>query len=185
MKDLSNIKMLAFDVDGVMTDASMIYGPDGQTKVFNAQDGLGIRLARVAGMNIVIITGNITPVVAQRAADLKVNAIFQNARYKAAGLKAASEKCGVKLEEIAYMGDDLNDLPAFELAGVSFAPANAVHDVKNAADYITERSGGHGAVREMIEQILKAQGKWEDAVKAFLEVLKEEQVEGGTAGVVA
>jgi 3-deoxy-D-manno-octulosonate 8-phosphate phosphatase (KDO 8-P phosphatase) len=124
-------------------------------------------------------------VVAKRAADLKVSALFQNARYKAVGLKAAARECGVKLEEIAYMGDDLNDLPAFDLAGVSFAPANAVHDVKTAADYVTERSGGQGAVREMVEQILRAQGRWEQGVQAFLEELKTEQAEGETSGVVA
>lgn len=185
MKDLSGIKMLAMDVDGVLTDGSMVYTSDGITKIFHVHDGLGLRLAVSAGLKVVWITGNVTSVVAQRAADLQITAIFQNARYKDTAMRAVAEQHGVGLDEIAYIGDDLNDLPAFRLAGVTFAPVNAVHEIKLAADYVTERAGGFGAVREMVEQVLKAQGRWEEAISSFLEVLKDEQAKGETAGVVA
>lgn len=185
MKDLSNVRLLAMDVDGCLTDGSMIYSPEGITKVFNAQDGLGLRLAMASGLEVVWITGNETPMVAKRAADLKISAVFQNARFKEAALRAVCEQCDVELNQVAYMGDDLNDLPAFRLAGVTFAPANAVHEIRQAADYVTKRSGGSGAVREMVETVLRAQGRWEQGVKAFLEALNAEQSESETSGVVA
>lgn len=178
MDKLTQIKLLAMDVDGVLTDGSMIFGQSGDIKVFNALDGLGIGLARAAGLEVAWISGNISAAVADRAQRLQVTEVHQGQRYKPAAIADISNRLGLIKEEIAYIGDDLNDLPAFEEVGIGFAVANAAPEVKIAADYVTERRGGHGAVREVIETILKAQGRWEEAIKAFLDKLQTQQEKG-------
>jgi 3-deoxy-D-manno-octulosonate 8-phosphate phosphatase (KDO 8-P phosphatase) len=147
VEKLKRIKLLAMDVDGVLTDGSMIVSAEGDTKVFNVYDGLGIGLAMAAGLEVVWITGNVSPAVARRAESLGITELFQGARYKSVALLQIAETQGLALEEIAYIGDDLNDLPALESAGVGFAVANAVSEVKDAADIVTAQPGGRGAVR--------------------------------------
>lgn len=176
MDKLKNIKLLAMDVDGVLTDGSMIFGPDGDTKVFNVHDGLGINLALTSGLEIAWITGNVSPAVLKRAKSLGVTEIYQGARFKSAVLKEIAAAKGLQIEEIAYIGDDLNDLPAIDVAGVGIAVANAVAEVKAAADIVTEKAGGHGAIREVIEMILKSQNRWEEGIQAFLDKLRAEQL---------
>ncbi|MDO8683031.1 MAG: HAD hydrolase family protein [Armatimonadota bacterium] len=179
MERLKKIKLLAMDVDGVLTDGSMFYLEEaGQARVFNVQDGLGIRMAMLAGLQIAWITGNISETVARRATDLGVTDLFQGARYKSEAVRELMRRHGLSAEEVAYIGDDLNDLPAFEAAGVSFAVSNAVQDIKDAANFITTRRGGSGAIREVIEIILKSQGKRQDAVAAVLKEFEREQAEG-------
>ncbi len=168
------------DVDGTLTDGAMIFHENEQVKSFSVYDGLGIRLAINYGLKIAWVTGNMTSAVVDRARTLGVDAVYQSARYKAVVMERIASDHDLSADEIAFMGDDLNDLPAFDRAGVKIAPANAVAEVKARADIVTERSGGRGAVREAIETILKARGEWDAAVNAFLEELAQE--EAGKAG---
>lgn len=179
------IKMIAMDVDGVLTDGSMVYSDTAETKVFNAKDGLGIRLARTSGLEIVWITGNTSPAVAKRAKDLRISALYQGARLKTVALADAAARFGLTRDEIAYMGDDLNDIPAFREVGLAIAPRDAVSDVISTVHFVAEHNGGRGAVREIIEMILKAQGRWDEAVKAFVAELEREQIEGQIAEAVS
>ena len=176
MERLRKIKLLAMDVDGVLTDGSMIYlEGSNEAKVFNVQDGLGIRLAMMAGLKVAWITGNVSLAIAQRAQDLGVTDLYQGARHKPEALSDLSSRYDLTKDEIAYIGDDLNDLPAFAASGVTFAPSNAAIDVKEAADVITQQPGGSGAVREVIEMILQNQGVWKTAVAAILQEFEREQ----------
>lgn len=184
MGKLEKIKLLATDVDGVLTNGDMIYTDTGQTKVFNVRDGLATRLALISGLRIAWITGNVTPVVAARAKDLGIEDIYQGARYKTVALNELMNRYGLSADEVAFIGDDLNDLPAFETAGVSVAVNDAAPEVKEAADIVTERPGGSGALREVIELILKSQGKWQEACRAFLDELRVEQDQGRVSQVV-
>jgi 3-deoxy-D-manno-octulosonate 8-phosphate phosphatase (KDO 8-P phosphatase) len=162
------IKLLACDVDGVLTDGNIVYGSGSQEfKAFNIQDGLGIKLAGWNGLPVVWITGRSSDAVERRAAELDVK-IFQGAKDKEVGIRTAAEVFGVPLEEIAYVSDDLNDLPALKLVGLPIAVANAAPEVKALAAYVTEARGGTGAVREAIELILRGQGRWEAAIETYL-----------------
>ena len=184
MERLKRIKLLAMDVDGVLTDGSMIFGSKEEIKVFNALDGLGITLAIEIGLEIAWITGNKSESVAKRAEALGVTNLFLGARYKSVAIEELARRKGLKTEEIAYIGDDLNDLPAMKTAGVAFAVANASPEAKAAVDFVTEKSGGHGAVREAIEMILKAQDRWEEGIQAFLNRLRREQESGEAPGEI-
>lgn len=185
MKDrLCKIKMLAMDVDGTLTAGEMILFDGHQVKRFNVYDGLGTRLAMNYGLGIAWITGNTSAAVADRAKSLGVTDVYQDARYKTEALRSLCASYSLNMDEIAYMGDDLNDIPALELAGVAIAVANACDEVKERADVVTRRSGGHGAVREVIEMVLKARGEWEAAVQSFLcELKREQQDESGPEAV--
>jgi 3-deoxy-D-manno-octulosonate 8-phosphate phosphatase (KDO 8-P phosphatase) len=171
---LAKIKLLAMDVDGTLTDGSMIFQNGGQTKVFSVYDGLGIRLAMNHGLKIAWVTGNVSDAVAERARSLGVTDVYQGARYKSVTMDRIASDHGLNREEIAYMGDDLNDLPAFDRAGFRIAVSNAVDELKSKADMATQRPGGRGARREVIESIVKPQGRWEAAVESFLRELSLE-----------
>ncbi len=172
---LARVRLLAMDVDGTLTEGEMILLDGQQVKLFNVYDGLGIRLAMNYGLKVAWITGNTSEAVIERARTLEVTDVYQGARFKTEALKNAAEKHGLDMSEVAYVGDDLNDLPALEIAGVAIAVANATAEVKARADLVTERGGGHGAIREVIEAILKARGEWDRAVQSFLDELKREQ----------
>lgn len=171
---LAKIRLLALDVDGTLTDGEMVFFDGGQLKLFNVHDGLGIRLAMNFGITIAVVTGNTSQAVTDRTESLGLEMVYQGVRYKSAVMDEIAERSGLTLEEIAYMGDDLNDLPAFEKAGFRFAPANAVEEIRARADFVTQRIGGRGAVRQAIEAILKARGQWEEAVASFLTELERE-----------
>ncbi|MDO8587838.1 MAG: HAD hydrolase family protein [Armatimonadota bacterium] len=179
MDRLKRIKLLAMDVDGVLTDGGMVYLEEGgQAKVFNVLDGLGIRMAMLAGLRIAWITGNVSPTVERRAQDLGVGDLYQGARHKPEAIRELAARYDLNADEIAYVGDDLNDLPAIAEVGVAFAVNNAATEVKQAAQFTTTKSGGAGAVREVIETILTSQGRWQDAVTSILEEFEREQTEG-------
>jgi len=181
---LSRIKLIAMDVDGTLTDGSMIFHNGSQIKAFHAQDGLGIRLAMNFGIDVAWITGNVSDAVADRAKRLGIECVYQGARYKTQALSEIISNKKLDPAEIAYIGDDLNDLPAFNAVGVSIAVSDAAAEVKDAADIVTSRSGGRGAVREAIEIILKARGQWQEAVASFLDELeKEEEARSGPEAV--
>lgn len=165
-----NIKLLILDVDGVLTDGQIIFGRDGELmKNFHSQDGLGITAAHRAGLKTAIITGRESQIVHLRSSELKIMDVYQGSISKIEALTALIAKYSLKLEEVAYVGDDLLDLPVMIQVGLSCAVANAVTEVKQRAHFVTVRPGGHGAVREVVEFILKAQEKWDDIVNAYIQ----------------
>ncbi|MHB9105484.1 MAG: KdsC family phosphatase [Armatimonadota bacterium] len=169
---IGRIKMLACDIDGVLTDGSIIYGTGNlEVKVFNIKDGIALKIAWLSHFPVVWITGRKSEAAVRRADELNVQ-IYQGMADKEAGLRAVAEERGLQLEEIAYIGDDLNDIPALQLAGYSIAPADAAAEVTALADYTTKARGGRGAIRETIEHIFHAQGRWDEAVTAYLASLK-------------
>ena len=176
---LRGIRLLAMDVDGVLTNGSidlgtLASGESLELKAFNVKDGLGLSLARSAGMEVAWITGRISQVVERRAAELGVREVCQWARNKRQALTEMGQRLGIERSRVLYIGDDLNDLPAFEAAGVTVAVADAVTTVRERADWVTDAPGGAGAVREVVEAVLHAQGRWDAAVHAFLERLEGE-----------
>ncbi len=153
------IELLLLDVDGVLTDGTVYYLPDaGEVKGFNTQDGFGLRMVQEAGVSVGLITARSSEAVSRRAKDLKIEHVCAGCSDKAAAFTEILAKTGLKPEQTACMGDDWLDLPMLLRAGCAFAPANAVAEVRRQADYVTERSGGHGAVREVCELILEAKG---------------------------
>jgi 3-deoxy-D-manno-octulosonate 8-phosphate phosphatase (KDO 8-P phosphatase) len=165
------IKVILFDVDGVLTDGKIwvlpipFVQPDGsigskavEAKGFSAHDGAGITLARLGGMKVGVITKRISEAVAIRARDLKLDFVYQGQAYKMKAVREIAQKAGVTLHEIAYVGDDVIDLPVMRQVGFAVAVANARAQVKAEAHYVTANEGGHGAGRDAIEFILAAQG---------------------------
>ncbi len=157
MEYSTNIKLLALDVDGTLTDGKVYIGPGGEMlKAFNIKDGYGLRhLLPKAGISVAIITGRESEMVKIRARELGINIILQNATDKASSLKRLLKRFSLSCEEVAYMGDDLNDLKAMQLCGIKACPADAVREVLAIVDFVSTRSGGDGAVREFIDFLLK------------------------------
>jgi len=165
------IKIILFDVDGVLTDGTIwvlpvpFVQPDGsigsrpvEAKGFSAHDGAGITLARLGGLKVGVITKRISEAVAIRARDLKLDFVYQGLAFKMKAVREIAQKTGVTLHEIAYVGDDVVDLPVMRQVGFAVAVANARTQVKAEAHYVTPNQGGHGAGRDAIEFILTAQG---------------------------
>jgi len=164
------VRALVVDVDGVMTDTGLILGPDGEGKVFSSLDGQGIKYFLRAGHQVAILTGRRSRSVELRAAELGIEAVVQDAKVKLVELKKIAERLKVGLEEICYIGDDLADLPCMRAVGLAVAVANAVEPVRRAAACVTRCAGGRGAVREVIEWILKSQGRWAALMKRYEDV---------------
>ncbi len=165
---IEKVRLIAFDVDGVLTDGGIYLGENGETKRFHVQDGLGLSLARCAGLSIVWITGRKSEAVRRRAAELQIDECHQSIKDKIGLLEQIGHRLEMTLGEMAYMGDDLIDLPVMRKVGLAIAPANAVQDVKSLAHYVTIARGGHGAAREVVETILRRQGKWGALVEDYL-----------------
>ncbi len=166
---MQNVKLIVLDVDGTLTDGTLLYGPDGaHSKAFHVADGLGIVMARAMGMRVAVISGRSSRAVETRMAELKVMDLVQSCGDKAAALRELLERYNLTPAEAAYVGDDINDLPAFDVAGVKIAVADASEFVKARADWVTPRPGGHGAVRDAVEEILRRQGRLDEAVAAYL-----------------
>lgn len=169
---LGEVDLIAFDVDGTLTDGGLYFGEGGEEhKRFDIADGLGFRLALLAGLRVGIISGRSGGSVTARMKALGVTDVMLGVGDKAQALTALANRFRTPLARVAYVGDDLNDIPAFEIAGVKIAVANAVDEVKMRADYVTVLSGGHGAGREAIEAVLRAGGRYEQAVSAYLKEL--------------
>jgi 3-deoxy-D-manno-octulosonate 8-phosphate phosphatase (KDO 8-P phosphatase) len=169
---LARVRLLACDVDGTLTDGGITFDSAGnEARRFHTHDGLGIVLAGTVGLRTVWITGRDSPLVARRARELGVTDLLQGVRDKASALAQLGARLAVAPDEIAFIGDDLNDLPGMRFAGVALAPADAARDVRAAADLVVERPGGSGAVREAIEAILRARGDWDAAVATYLAAL--------------
>jgi 3-deoxy-D-manno-octulosonate 8-phosphate phosphatase (KDO 8-P phosphatase) len=176
------IKIILFDVDGVLTDGTIwVYPmpvalPDGsvttrlvEPKGFNAHDGAGMTLARLGGMKVGVITKRISETVALRARDLKMEFVYQGQTFKIQAVCEIAEKEGVTLEEIAYVGDDVIDLPVMREVGLAVAVANARREVKAEAHFVTPHAGGAGAGRDAIEFILAAKGVLEKCIAASID----------------
>lgn len=162
----SSIRLAAFDVDGVMTDGSLYYG-DHEIKAFNIKDGLGLKLLAKANIQCAIITGRSSPMVEQRARELGITLLMQNREDKLDALKELCQRQQVNLTECAYMGDDLPDLSAIRAAGLGASPADAHPLVKQAADWVSQYTGGRGAVREFCEFLLTAQNQYEKIISLY------------------
>jgi len=162
------IKMILFDVDGVMTDGGIILGSQGiELKKFHVQDGMGFTLAKKAGLMLGIITGRYSDLVTRRAMELNADEICQGVFNKLTAYENILEKYGLCDEEVAYVGDDILDIPVLRRVGFKFAVANAVEEVKAMVDYITHKKGGEGAIREVIDLILELKGIRKEVVDYF------------------
>lgn len=164
----AEILFLVLDVDGVLTDGSIIINDRGEeTKHFHVRDGAAIKWAMMLGMKVGILTGRSSRVVTLRAQELGVEYVIQGARHKAIGLETLCQQAGVEPEQTAYMGDDIVDLPAMLRCAYKITVADGAEELKAVADYVTETVGGHGAVREAIEHLIKAQGRWEEVMEEY------------------
>ncbi len=179
---LAVIEMMVFDVDGVLTEGSILYVDTGaEGKMFDVKDGLGIRVASRAGLKTAIMTGRSSRVVERRARDLRMLDVIERVADKASALRRLAADKAMSLEHIAFMGDDLNDREAMRAAGVSFAPADAVPEIREIADLVTDAPGGRGAARQAVEAVLKAQDRWKSAVESYLADLEERDRSRGAA----
>jgi len=155
-RKLRKIKFLLLDVDGVMTDGGIYYTENGdEMKKFNIHDGYGLAKLRRAGIKIGIITGRVSKIVTRRAIDIETEEVYQNLENKLEAYETIKKKYGLKDENIAYIGDDEFDLPVLNRVGFSAAPRDAMPSVKKNVHYVCSKCGGNGAVREVIELILK------------------------------
>ncbi len=162
------IRALVLDVDGVLTDGRMIYDEFGdELKCFDVQDGTGILFWRRAGMRTAIITARKTKLVRRRAKDLVVDFVAQKAFKKLLAYEKFLRRYRLSHEQVCAMGDDVLDLPVLRRVGLAVAVSNAVDEVKTASHYVTAKCGGRGAIREVIELVLKIQGKWNDILKPY------------------
>jgi 3-deoxy-D-manno-octulosonate 8-phosphate phosphatase (KDO 8-P phosphatase) len=163
------VRLLLLDVDGVLTDGSIIYSQDGgESKAFNTQDGFGIRLLGEAGINVGVITARSSESVNRRAQDLKMKYIFQGVSNKLTAFKEILGKSGLKPFEVAYMGDDWLDLVLLTRVGFAAAPANAVAEVQSVVHYVTRIPGGSGAVREICDLLLDAKSMKQQLLQSYI-----------------
>jgi 3-deoxy-D-manno-octulosonate 8-phosphate phosphatase (KDO 8-P phosphatase) len=164
------IKLLVLDVDGVLTDGIIAIDDRGvEMKRFFVRDGSALTLWRNAGHRAAILSGRWAPAVERRAAELGLAPVIQGAKDKGARLAELLEQLGLEPRHVCMVGDDLPDLPALRLAGLTACPADAVPEVRARCDLVSNRPGGRGAVRGVVESILRAQGRWEDLVRSYLE----------------
>lgn len=165
---IKKIKLLILDVDGVLTDGRIIYDSKGRdSKFFDVHDGLGVFLLRRVGIKAILITAKGSKTIKPRARDMRVEEYYEDVFPKTKVLDKILTKHKVTKDEICFIGDDLVDLSIMKAVGLPVAVANASNDVKAVASYITQKSGGRGAVREVAELILKAQDKWPEAVSIY------------------
>ncbi|BCA92259.1 KdsC family phosphatase [Vreelandella aquamarina] len=166
---LRRVKLLAIDVDGVLTDGRLYFQADGiEIKAFHTQDGHGLKLLKRVGIHVALITGRDSPMVSQRAAALGITHVYQGCEDKLTTLRALCQRLDITLEQVAYCGDDLPDLAPIKRSGVGITVPNAPDYMHPHADWITERLGGHGAVREICDTLLTSQGHWDAVLDTYL-----------------
>ncbi len=166
------VRAIALDVDGVLTDASLFYGTGGEAlKRFSARDGFGIKLAAMEGIPVAILSGRMAPPLAARLADLGVpdRLVIQGSRDKGSDITRLARRLDLPATDIAFMGDDVPDLPALRAVGLAACPADAVPAVKNLCHFVSTAEGGRGAVRELVELILRGRDRWDALVDAWAE----------------
>ncbi len=163
--DLKKLNYLVIDVDGTMTDGGIYYDENGsEIKKFNTRDAAGFFAAKAAGIKIIVLTGRECAATTRRMNELKVDFIFQNIKNKKEFLSVFMEEKNIVRKEIGYIGDDLNDLAPMKLTGYIACPSDSCREIKDIADYISSNKGGHGAVRDIIEHILRERGIWNKVV---------------------
>ena len=166
---MKGLKLLLLDVDGVLTDGSILVHADGsESKQFNIRDGAGIVWAQRAGLSIGLLSARMAEATAVRAAQLGITIVSMGGADKLAGYERILADAGLSDEQVGYMGDDLQDLPVLRRAGFSAAPADAAPEVRAAVHWVSASGGGRGAVRECIEHVLRSQGNWRTAVSGYL-----------------
>lgn len=162
------IKLLLLDVDGVLSDGRIVVDNEGEEmKYFDARDGHGIRLLARAGIEVGLLTGRYSRVVSHRARDLGIRMVYQKVFNKVDVYQKIKRRKRLTDQEVAYVGDDIVDLPVLRRVGLSIAVRDAWEGLKNKVDYVTEQKGGRGAVREVVEMLLHAQGKWGEVTKSY------------------
>ncbi len=165
-----SVEALVLDVDGVLTDASLIYGPRGEEfKAFSARDGFAIKLAESEGIKVAVLTGRVSPAVSGRLTELGVppHLAVQGSRDKRADIAALAAGLGLPLAGLAFMGDDIPDLPALATVGLAACPADAAEEVKRRCHFVAAAPGGRGAVRDLVRLVLEARGRWAEMVESW------------------
>jgi len=163
------VELILSDVDGVLTDGGIWYDNQGvELKAFHIRDGLGIRLWQRAGFRFGVLTARTSHIVKLRAGELGIDIVRQGFEDKLPATEEIIRDCGLRPPQVCYIGDDLTDLPVIRFVGLGAAVADAAAEVRSAAAYTTQLPGGRGAVRELIETILKAKGRWDDAIQRYL-----------------
>lgn len=164
----TTIRLIVSDVDGVWTDGSITYfGGAAEIKTFNVHDGLGVKLAQQAGIAVAVVTSRQSPALERRCRELAIEEIVQGAADKLVETARLAKAHNLTLESVCYVGDDLPDLAAIVAAGIGAAPADAAPEVRAAADWVLDSRGGAGAIRELVERLLRARGEWERVVGEF------------------
>lgn len=170
IRKAGKIRLLLLDVDGVMTAGQIVYDEQGhESKIFDVSDGTGIGFAQSQGIRVGILSGRVSRAVEARARELKITLLRQGSRDKLSDGGALARQLQLQLHQVAFLGDEVVDVPLLRAVGFSAAVANARPEVKELVDHVTVQKGGEGAVRELIEYLLKAQGKWDQAIAPFME----------------
>ncbi|MFN3883615.1 MAG: KdsC family phosphatase [Rhodocyclaceae bacterium] len=169
LEQAANVRLMGFDIDGVMTDGRLYFGPDGDfCKAFFSRDGLGLKLLAQSGVKLAIITGRDSPIVTRRAANLGIGLVMQGIEDKREAMASLLERERLTMAQCGYMGDDLIDLPLLKACGFSATVPDGHSLVREHVSYVTQAPAGRGAVREVCELILRAQGNWERVVARYL-----------------
>lgn len=161
------IRLVAMDVDGVLTDGAIVLSSEDEAKMFHVRDGLGMSIGRSHGLLFAFVTGRACAAVRRRAEELRVEVVEMACSGKAAALRRIAGELGLALEEVAFLGDDWNDLPALEICGLSGAPSDAPEPIRRRVHVVTRAPGGRGVTREFLERLLDARGGWEAAAEAY------------------
>lgn len=170
VKRAERVGLVLLDSDGVLTDGRIVIGSDGnEWRAFDVRDGHGIRMGRDAGLVFGIVSGRRSKVVEARARELGIEEVHQKIQDKGRCVEEILSRSGVSGDAACFVGDDLIDLPAMRRVGLSIAPADAVAEVRHTVDWVTARGGGRGAVREVVELLLRASGRWERATARYFE----------------
>lgn len=163
-----SLEMILLDVDGVLTNGGIVYdSEDREIKQFNVKDGMGILLAREVGIDVGIITGRASPMVKRRARELGIDQIFQGQDNKLEALDVIQDETGYSTDQLAYMGDDVNDLPVLQEVSIPAAPSDAITEIRQSALILTENPGGRGAVREWVDYLLELRQQKQDAYRSY------------------
>ena len=171
-----NLKLFVLDVDGVLTEGELtLIGEDLEAKRFYIHDGMGLIFLRTAGIMLGIISGRISPMVRRRAAELKIDEVCEGFFFKQEGIESLASKLNLSLDEIAYVGDDLHDIPAMKIVGFPISVANARPEVKDYSVYVSTAPGGHGAVREISEWVLELRGAKQEIFDQFMLTTQEKE----------
>lgn len=168
MPDYRNIKLIVLDVDGTLTDGGICYDSQGnETKQFDAKDGLGIKVGMAAGLEFAVLTGRVSPMVDRRVKELGIQHLVTGIQLKLPALKQLVADLGLMPEQVCYIGDDWNDLQSMEFVGASMCPCDAAEEVKRACDFVSDKAGGHGAVRGCLEHLLTTREEWVSSAKTL------------------